>query len=116
MFTRMTGILLIVALCSACQGGRIPCPKNKEAKVRKHFRPSASMLSAKATQEEEPQRPSPKNSDSHFVKNVSVEEWDCPKPGAKKYKPKAVKDNIRKNMNKINSDQQKQNQTDSLSQ
>jgi hypothetical protein len=116
MSARLIGIILVLAFCSACQMGKIPCPKNKEARVRKHFRPSASMLSAKADREPETPRPSPKNSDPRFVKNVSVEEWDCPKPGAKKYKPKAVKDNIRKNMNKINSDQQKQNQTESLSQ
>lgn len=115
MLTRLTAILLLLMFCTACQVGKIPCPKNKEARVRKHFKPSASMLTAKADREET-QRPSPKNSDPRFVKNVSVEEWDCPKPGAKKYKPKAVKNNIRKNMNKINSDQQKQNTSNSLSQ
>ena len=108
MLTRITGILLILAFCSACQVGKLPCPRNKEARVRKHFKPSASMLSAKANQEPETQRPSPKNSDPHFVKNVSVEEWDCPKPGKKKYLPKEVKNNIRKNMEKIKSKDQEE--------
>jgi hypothetical protein len=46
---------------------------------------------------------SSRSTDNLAVKNISVEEWDCPKPGAKKYMPKTVKDNIKRNFKKINS-------------
>jgi hypothetical protein len=38
-----------------------------------------------------------------IVQNVSIEEWDCPRPGKKKYMPRSVKQNIRKNERKIQS-------------
>ncbi len=44
---------------------------------------------------------------ARFIKNVSVTEWDCPRLGRKHYLPKAVKENIRKNMDKIKSDLKK---------
>jgi hypothetical protein len=47
-----------------------------------------------------------------MITHVSVEEWDCPQPGKKKYMPKQVKQNIRKNMKRISSD--KQNEADSV--
>jgi len=53
-----------------------------------------------------------KNAEGHAVKNISVEEWDCPRPGAKKYMPKNVKENIRRNMQKIKSSEK--NEADSL--
>jgi hypothetical protein len=34
------------------------------------------------------------------LEHVSVEEWDCPRPGAKNL-PKSVKQNIRKNQKKV---------------
>jgi hypothetical protein len=41
-----------------------------------------------------------------YVKNVSVEEWDCPEPGSKKYMPRHVRENIRRNYKKITSEKQ----------
>lgn len=36
------------------------------------------------------------------VKSIeSIEEWDCPKPGAKNALPKAVRENIKKNRKKF---------------
>jgi hypothetical protein len=113
-------IRLIVSLffiCTACQVGKIPCPKVKTVKLHKNFRPSAASLSAKANQEHETvQRTKDvRPNDVHFIQNISVEEWDCPKPGAKRYMPKSVKENIRKNKKKIESDIRNENQADSLS-
>jgi hypothetical protein len=31
------------------------------------------------------------------LEKINVEEWDCPKPGAKKNMPKALRENIKKN-------------------
>jgi hypothetical protein len=45
-----------------------------------------------------------RTSDGRSVSNVTQEEWDCPRPGNKKYMPRAVKENIKKNLKKINSD------------
>lgn len=113
-------IRLIVSLlifCTACQMGKIPCPKIKTVKLHKNYRPSAALLSAKANQEPETVNKAKEGrpSDVHFIKNISVEEWDCPKPGAKHYMPKSVKENIRKNKKKFESDLRKENQADSLS-
>ncbi|HYG20937.1 MAG TPA: hypothetical protein VD816_18490 [Ohtaekwangia sp.] len=115
---------LALLICMACQSGIIPCPTVKTAKARKstvhkRFLESSSTLSARAnsTADEEKDRAatqrvkSAKTSDVKTIQHVSVEEWDCPKPGKRKYMPKAVKENIRKNLNKINADEG--NQSDS---
>jgi hypothetical protein len=110
-------IIVILIICSACQSGIIPCPKVKTAKLHKSFKPSASTLTARAGQESEEESRKVKEvkpSNGHYIQNVSVEEWDCPKPGKKRYMPKSVKENIRKNKKKIESDY-KENATDSLS-
>ncbi len=115
MSARLIAIVLIV--CTSCSGGVIPCPKVKTAKLHRSFKPSASSLTARAN--EEPAATGRKQKDArihdvHFIQNVSVEEWDCPKPGKKRYMPKSVKENIRKNRKKIESDL-KENAADSLS-
>jgi hypothetical protein len=48
-----------------------------------------------------------------MIQSVSVEEWDCPRPGQKKYMPKSVKENIRKNLKKVTKDSG--NKADSVS-
>jgi hypothetical protein len=110
-------IIVVLIICTSCQSGIIPCPKVKTAKLHKSFKPSASSLTARAGQEAEVETRKAKEvkpNDGHFIQNVSVEEWDCPKPGKKRYMPKSVKDNIRKNKKKIESDY-KENAADSLS-
>jgi len=107
-------LILLVVLCSACQTGKIPCPRVKTAKLHKTYRPpSSSLLSARAQPEEEESRYTRPES-ARYVGNVSMEEWDCPRPGAKKYMPKSVKDNIRKNKKKFEQEL-RQTQADSLS-
>ena len=103
MFIRLIVLLLVIA--TGCQSGVIPCPTVKSARIKKSnpYRPSLSSLSARAEEPENLHSKSSKSDDDRSFKNISVEEWDCPRPGEKKYMPKAVKDNIRKNMKKINS-------------
>lgn len=103
MFIRLTFLVLLV--CSGCQSGIIPCPTVKVAKVKKSkpYRPSPTSFSARAEIESENLHNKTNKADDDRFKNISAEEWDCPRPGEKKYMPKNVKDNIRKNMRKINS-------------
>jgi len=111
-------IAIVIIICSACQGGRIPCPKVKTVKLHKSFRPSASSYSAKASQQAEVENEKTKEvktNDVRFIQNISVEEWDCPKPGTKHYMPKSVKENIKRNKKKIEADFKKEQQADSLS-
>jgi hypothetical protein len=126
---RMTNKICFLALlmCMACQSGIIPCPTVKTAKARKstihkRFLESSSSLSAHADSapEEQKDRTSAqrvkplKGNDVKTIQHVSVEEWDCPKPGKRKYMPKAVKENIRKNLDKINADPKDQPDSTSL--
>jgi hypothetical protein len=86
----------------------------KTAKLQKNYKPSSYVYyTAKATPEPEVRELNNRPEDARYVQNVSMEEWDCPKPGSKRYMPKSVKDNIRKNWRKIESDARKQ-KADSL--
>jgi hypothetical protein len=62
---------------------------------------SASARDVKQANTEKPTRPMVDITKLPDVKppleHVDVEEWDCPKPGAKRAMPKEIKDNIRKN-------------------
>lgn len=111
-------IVILLALC-ACQGGRIPCPEIETVKLHRSFRTSPASLSAKVDPEAEAGTQRSKESRpaaTRYIQNVSVEEWDCPRPGKKKYLPKSVKENIRNNRKKVESDMKKNHQqADSLS-
>jgi hypothetical protein len=117
---KLTDLLIVTLLlfvCAACQMGRIPCPKIKTAKLNKSFRSPSSSLSAKvslAPESDIQQTKESRPSEVRFINNISVEEWDCPKPGAKHYMPKSVKENIRKNWKKFESDARKKNEADSV--
>lgn len=108
-------ILLLFALLTACQSGRISCPEPKFAKLKKstpHRSYYSPQFSAANETEEESRQTKGTRTNSKMITHVSVEEWDCPQPGKKKYMPKTVKQNIRKNMKRISSD--KQNEADSV--
>jgi hypothetical protein len=97
-------LALLILLCFGCQTGRIPCPKFKSPASGHHrkYRNFSASLTAKV--EEKPDIKVKRSDDSRYVRNVSVEEWDCPQPGQKKYLPKNVKDNIRRNTKLIKED------------
>lgn len=96
-------LLLLAFLFAACRSGEIACPEVKGVKLNKrpaNYRMRMNAYAA-AEQEEEKEKitwPRP----TRPVKDASsIEEWDCPKPGAKAQLPKAVKSNIRKNRKKF---------------
>ena len=111
MKTQVRWIILILLFCTSCQVGKIPCPKVKEAKLRSHYR--SSVFLARANQDKsssvEPNQhyKDVRTTNTRYIQNVSVAEWDCPRVGRKRYLPKAVKENIRKNMDKIKTDLKK---------
>jgi hypothetical protein len=99
-------IVLAILILSSCQSGRIPCPQLKGPRLAKsHPGPRTySSLMARS----EPEEPSnkedktAKNPQERYVNNVTEEEWDCPQPGTKRYLPRHVKENIRRNLRKMN--------------
>lgn len=94
-----TIIVLITITLMSCQSGRIPCPEAKYARLKKSTGRSALVYTAKAEQSDDNSYGKPKT--TRAVSNVTVEEWDCPRPGEKKYLPKSIRENIRKNYKKI---------------
>jgi hypothetical protein len=112
-------LLIMVLLCFGCQTGRIPCPKPKSKLIRsghyRAYRAYSSSLTAQIDKKDAHDRSREiKPTDSKYVKNVSAEEWDCPNPGARKYLPRNVKENIRRNARKVEEDGRK-NAGDSIS-
>lgn len=111
-------IVLFLVLCTGCRTGIIPCPEvkglrlkksqaNKRVRFPEKTRPRQEEVFTVSSDAKTPQ-PTSKNTNKYrYVKytmqHVDVEELDCPKPGAKKTMPKAVKENIRKNKKKIRS-------------
>ncbi len=111
-------VLFLVLCCTACRTGIIPCPEvkglrlkksqaNKRVRFPEKTRPQQEEVFTVSSDAKTPQ-PTAKNTHKYrYVKytmqHVDVEELDCPKPGAKKTLPKAVKENIRKNKKKIRS-------------
>lgn len=106
----MLRILLAVFVLSACQTGKIPCPRVKTAKLnRSHpgHRPYSTLI-ARAETEVPGNKPikTSRISEDRFIDNVSEEEWDCPQPGGKKYLPRHVRENIKRNFKKMNQEKQ----------
>ena len=99
--------LLVVIICMACLSGIIPCPKVKPVRAKKTNIFKSGAMSASAAEEEKPTTSSKrsKGTDQRVISNVSVDEWDCPHPGNRKYMPRRVKANIRKNFEKLNAAQ-----------
>jgi hypothetical protein len=113
MYVRFS--LLLIVLLTACQSGRIACPEPKYAKLKKstaHRSYYSPQFAAANEAEEENRQTKGTRSNSKMITHVSVEEWDCPQPGKKKYMPKEVRQNIRKNMKRISSD--KETEADSV--
>ena len=95
-------LFLLIILFTSCQRGLIPCPGVEPIKYKARYihKPRPALL---ANAKEEPnEKITWKKPKEKFVEDVTIEEWDCPKPGKKKYMPKAVKQNIRKNERLVN--------------
>ena len=114
MLTRLLPFMF--AVCFACQTGKIDSPKVRDGKIQrnkfKRFRESEATLWAYHDKKHAPNPVAKdyrrfryfKSAAGKEVSTISVEEWDCPRPGAGKYMPKAVRKNIRNNLVKINSE------------
>ena len=95
-------LLLLAFLFAACRSGEIACPEVKGVKLNKRPTNYRMRMNAYASAEEEEKEKFTFPRQTRPVKDAaSIEEWDCPKPGAKAQVPKAVKDNIRKNRRKF---------------
>ena len=110
-------------MCFACQTGRIACPDARGPRIHKvrvknkqrYMEYTASISTQRDQNQDNKQATQAKENDQRFIHNVSQDEWDCPRPGEKKYMPKSVKENIRKNMKRIRSDRkQKKAESDTL--
>jgi hypothetical protein len=99
-------VLLLVLLCLGCQGGKIPCPKFKKAKSSRAMRHQSSYeLTARAeTPQQKLQSRNGRSASAKEIQHVDIEEWDCPKPGSRKYMPKAIKQNIKRNLQVVTAD------------
>ncbi len=107
-------VMLVLILCTACQSGLIPCPKVKTAQIKrssfqKHHLLQRESLTAEAndTQGSVNNQKRYLRAESKSISNISVEEWDCPKLGSKRYMPKSIKENIKRNFKKLNSNLKK---------
>jgi hypothetical protein len=124
--------LLLIAVCTACQSGRIPCPDVKFAKVKESrvkanrfvASPSRMMASNKGMTEQEAaknsvnlerMRASRVTGKEMLEKYGSVEEWDCPSPSGKKKYSKVAKENIQRNEKKMREHLKQRQALDSLS-
>jgi hypothetical protein len=98
-------LVILIVLLTACQARLIPCPTFETATFKQRSaHKTRTALVAKANEKTDvkiPNRANPKTKE-RFVRNISVEEWDCPEPGKRKYMPRSVRQNIRKNWKKIN--------------
>ncbi len=116
MIMRVLVIICLAAVLGAgCQSGRIPCPKpgaKTSKKVPKRMKSYALINNTEMRDAEA--KVNTKPNDSRYIGNVTVEEWDCPEPGRKKYLPRSVRKNIRKNFVRM-SDEQRKAQADSVS-
>src|SRR5215216_3249929 len=99
-------MLIMILFCFACQSGRIPCPKAKKVRLEKSAKKrSAYVMTARAeTDTPKLQSRNPRSSNIKEIQHVNIEEWDCPRPGTRKYMPKTVKENIRRNMERVTAD------------
>jgi hypothetical protein len=107
MKLRLTSILIIILFCTACLSGKIPCPEPKVAKLRKNYSPrrsteyTASLHGQTKTESDIHDQSRIPRDNGRTISNVTIEEWDCPKPGTRRYLPREVKQNIKRNTKKI---------------
>lgn len=113
MFSRLF-ILLIIALCTACGSSKVDCPRPETVRLKKKAGVNYRVLIARArAQQPKISKKELKQLMSRETKTVTVEEWDCPRPGVKNM-PKQVQENIRKNKRRMDSYYKKRNSSDSL--
>ncbi len=102
-------LLLLLIFLASCAGlNEMGCPRVKVVKLNRkpsnymktHYR---SLSASNRVTERERDNARDIKLRQRPVKTVSIEEWDCPKPGSPTPLPKAVRENIRKNRKKFDS-------------
>ena len=111
---RYLSILLIGLLLQGCSVGELACPRPQRVHLKKRAGVNYKVLMARRRNEPKKiTKAELRQLQSHEFKTVSVEEWDCPRPGSGKM-PKQVQNNIRKNKKKFESYYKNRNLTDSI--
>jgi hypothetical protein len=114
---KVSFLFCLLIFLTACQSGFIPCPEAKGVRLKRSHAKQVRMTERNDMTAST--REMPNNSQAHIrqtrpaLEHVDVEEWDCPRPGAK-YMPKEVKDNIRKNARRMKSYYKNRNEADSV--
>jgi len=113
MFPRL--FILIVLVSFGCSHSQFDCPKPESVRLKRKAGVNYKVLMARQRQEAKGRisRAELKQLTSRELKTVTVEEWDCPRPGVKNV-PKQVQENIRKNKKKFNEYYKTRNSPDSL--
>jgi hypothetical protein len=112
-------LVFLLVFCTSCHSGIIPCPEAKGVRLKRshakrvHVAERANTVTASAKETTPTTDPVRYRHTRPALEHVDVEEWDCPKPGAK-YMPKEVKENIKKNARKMKSHYKNRNEADSL--
>ena len=106
--------VVLVLLLAACRSGEIACPEIKSVKLRKkpghYIKPNPEEFTASADDRKMKSLPAQKK----FKTINSIEEWDCPRPGANVI-PRSVKQNIKKNRKKFEESMKPRLSSDSVS-
>ena len=97
----LSRLILLLVILTSCQRGLIPCPEVEvlRFKERSAYKQKPILMARK--EEPEEKNITWKKPKDKVIQNVTIEEWDCPRPGKKRYMPRSVKQNIRKNERKI---------------
>ncbi len=112
MFSRL--FLLIILVSFGCSHSQFDCPTPERVRLKKKAGVNYRVLLARQrNQPKKITRSELKQLMSREYKTVTVEEWDCPRPGVKNV-PKQVQENIRKNKKKYNDYYRTRNSSDSL--
>jgi hypothetical protein len=103
--TRAMLFIIILIFSMGCQTGRIPCPKGPKASKPKKYKSYGTLMARAQQPVVEDKTKQLKKPNPRYIQSVSVEEWDCPEPGKKKYLPRNVKSNIKRNYKRIQNEQ-----------
>lgn len=103
---------LLLCLClQGCQLGLIPCPdpgvaRMKRSRARQHATYHEQTLQARAAREAVRQRGVQRLREGYMTQRhtktaAQADEWDCPRPGMRKHLPRSVRQNIKRNRQKV---------------
>jgi hypothetical protein len=93
----MSRNIIIFILMTSCSSGLIPCPEPSSSLVSKGNR-NPKVTELQDMPEKKGRKRLPKEKVTH---HISLEEWDCPRSEKRKYLPRAIKKNIKHNLEKI---------------